>query len=618
MKMSLPGKNTQHSICWEGFRGCDFTSSPSNIERTRSGDCLNVYKDYAFCPDGVTTRKGLEKIFFNACSIFDVGQMHGMMPFKDSMYIHFGAYLMKYTSFPAKAVFMEPTVSGMSGCRIVGSAMNTSHSDSFVFRERLYMLDGRKYMFVDDEDYLGYVADDIAYVPTTRINADPSGGGVVYQEENVLTSYRKNSFLSDGQSLTYFLDGTDIEPDSVTVEIDGEEVFGFTVDESMGTVTFDSAPPLPATSGADNVVITFSSGITRSDRIDKCTICKVFDNRVFLTGNADYPGIVFHSEFEDATYFALSAYYDDGEDGIPVKSLITAGGSLIAVKENEGNGGKVFIHTPSVDYELGKVYPVMNTPIYLGALGGGINFNDDMLYLSPGGVEALDFSGGSIRLSHRSSLIDGKLMEYPAEELKKAKMFAWKNYLVMIISGEVFLADGNFATKIMGDYQYDWYYWRFTLPEGEKINGGISVGEEMYFYTTKGNIYAFSGNLDGGYYIESYWQTPKEYFSSAAYLKNFAKRGNFIRCRVMDEGKIEVTLDTDRTGKENLGTFSLTGFDFSNVDFSCLSFIPKGDTLIDIHPRARRFKSAFFRVGSKDAPFNISGIYADFTVKQYD
>ena len=618
MKMNLPGKNTLYSASWENFRGADFTSGQTDIDRTRSGKCLNVYKDYTFSPDAIVTRKGLEKIFFNACTLFDVGPVYNMMRYKDSMYIHFGSYLLKYNSFPQRAVFMEPTTSGMSGCHIVGSAMNTKKSDGFVFRDRLYMLDGRKYLFVDEEEYLGYVSDDIAYVPTTRINADPSGGGVIYQEENVLTPFRKNSFLSDGVSTVYYLDGMNILPDSVTAEVDGIEVFDFTVDGVSGTVTFDSPPPLPVTEGADNVVITFSSGIDRSDRIDKCTVCKVFDNRVFLSGNEDYPGLIFHSEFEDATYFALSAYYDDGEDGIPVKSLITAGGSLIAVKENGGCGGKVFIHTPSVDYELGKVYPVMNTPVYLGATGPGVNFNDDMLFLSPRGLEALDFSGSNFRLAHRSSLIDGYLAKYSMEELSDAKMFAWKNYLMIIISGDVFLADGNSTAKINGDYQYDWYFWQFSLPGGEKVCNGISVDENLYFSTTKGNIYSFSGKRDSGGYIKSMWQTPVDYFSSPAYLKNFAKKGNYIRCKIMDEGEIEVSVDTDRHGRISLGRFSLTGFDFSSVDFSALSFMSKGDTIIGISPNLKRFKSASFTVESSDKPFNICGIYSLFTVKQFD
>ncbi len=619
MRINLPSKETVYSLQYDDFSGADFTSSPSNIQKNRSGECLNVYKDYSFSSDSIVTRKGLQKVFYNACTMFDVGEIHGMMPFNEKMYIHFGSYLMKYTAFPKKAVFIEPTVSGMSGCHIVGSAMNTKKSDSFIFRDRLYMLDGRKYMYVDEDEYLGFVSDDAAYIPTTRINSDPSGnGGVVYQEENVLTPYRKNSFLSDGMSTAYYLDGTDIQEDSVSVEIDGEEYLDFTVDAGYGIVNFSTAPPLPKTSGADNVLITFSSGIDRSSRIDKCTVCKVFDNRVFLTGNEDYPGILFHSEFEDATYFALSSYYDDGEDGVAIKSLITAGGSLIAVKEDTGNGGKVFIHTPSVDYELGKVYPVINTPIYLGSAGPGINFNDDMLYLSRRGLEAIDISDGRMHLTHRSTLIDGKLGKYSKEEMSEAKMFAWKNYLLMIISSDVYLADANKITKIGGDYVYEWYFWQFNLSDGEKINGGCSVEDRLYFTTNKGNIFSYEGELDDGHYFKSFWKTPKDYLQSASYLKSFTRKGNFITSKVMEGGKISICMDTDRNEPVHIGTFSLDGFSFDSVDFGSFSFISDGDIMIDIFPLRERFKSVSFKIFSDKEPFNISGIHSQFTIKQYD
>jgi len=619
-RMSLPGKNRTYRMNYEGFLGCDFTDSPSNISKLRSGNCLNVYKDYySFSPDSIVTRKGLRKIFHNNCTAFTIGSMHNMMPFGEEMYLHFGSYLLKYDNFPEDAEFVTPTVGGMSGCSIIGSAMNTKDSESFVFKDNLYTIDGRKYMFLDKDGRFGFVSDDTAYIPTSRINSDPSGsGGVVYQEENVLTPYRRNSFLSDGESLEYVLDGTNIEEGSITVTVNGEEVYDFTADCASGVVTFDSPPPVSVTAGADNVIITFSSGIDRSDRIDKCTVCKVFDNRVFLSGNPDYPGMIFHSEFEDATYFALSSYYDDGEDGTAVKSLITAGGCLVAVKENVSDGSKVFIHTPSVDYELGKVYPVTDTNIYSGSSGPGINFNDEMLYLSERGLEALSVSGESFSLSHRSFFIDGMLSRYSMEEKCDAKMFSWQNYLVLIIGGDIFLADSNCVSKVGRDYQYEWYFWKPDLNNNEKIIGGYVVNGQLYFTGSLGNIYMYDGMTDDGNNIISFWQTPKDFLGSESLLKSFKRKGNFVRCRIMDDGKITVRADSDRHDEIHIGTFSLSPFDFGKTDFSSFTFLTSGDTIIDILPGLKRFRHMSFTFSSEDKPFNISGITAEFNIKQYD
>ncbi len=619
-RMSLPGKNKTYLMNYEGFLGADFTGSPSNINRLRSGNCLNVYKDYyGLSPDVITTRKGLRKIFHNNCTAFTVGAMHNMMPFGEEMYLHFGAYLMKYDNFPDDAVFVTPTVAGMSGCSILGSSMNTKDGGSFVFKDNLYSIDGRKYMFLDKDGRFGFVSPDCAYIPTSRINAYPDGsGGVIYQEENVLTSFRRNSFLSDGESLEYILDGTGIDADSVQVTVDGEEVYDFTVNAASGIVIFDSPPPRPVTAGADNVIITFSDNIDRTDRIDKCTVCKVFDNRVFLTGNPDYPGLIFHSEFEDATYFALSSYYDDGEDGIRIKSLITAGGCLIAVKENAGNGSKVFIHTPSVDYEMGKVYPVTDTNIYSGAEGPGINFNDEMLYLSGRGLEALSVSDNRFSLSHRSLFIDGRLAKYSREAIRNAKMFSWQNYLMLIVDGDVFLADSNCVSKAGGDYQYEWYFWQFDLKDNEKIIGGLAFDGNLYFTGSLGNIYVYDGKTDDGNNITSYWQTPKDYLGTESCLKSFRNKGSFIRCRLMKGAKVTVSADTDRHKEKIIGTFSLNPFDFGNVDFSSFNFYSSKDTIIDIRPSMRRFRHMSFKFSSDDAPFNISGITGEFNIKQYD
>ena len=47
----------------------------------------------------------------------------------------------------------------------------------------------------------------------------------------------------------------------------------------------------------------------------------VFDNRVFFSGNQDYPNAIFHSSLEDPRYVSDLDYYNEGMDLAKVKAL---------------------------------------------------------------------------------------------------------------------------------------------------------------------------------------------------------------------------------------------------------------------------------------------------------
>ena len=535
----------------------------------------------------------------------------------EGMYVHLGGNVMKYTAFPDTATFFEIVPGGHDGMHVVSQGVNNAVSESFVFKDRVYILDGQEYSFIEDGDF-SYIDEYTAFIPTTRIGSDPGGyGGEAYQEENVLTPFRKNTFLSDGTSMVYVLDYAPIAEDSVSVHVNGREVILFTVDSQKGKVIFPEPLPLPLTEGADNVTITFSTGISRRDRIDRCTVAKVFDNRAFLSGNPLYPGVIFHSAFEDAAYFPISGYYDDGEDNIPVKSLMVSGGRLVVLKETGGNGGKVFIHTPVIDYDLGKVYPVTDTQIYFGAAGCGTNYGDELIYLSDRGIESLRIGEGYVRLSHRSSFIDERLKKYTIQERSSSKMIAFKDNLILIIGGDVFITDGILRENVKGDGQYEWFYWKFAM-EYEKITGGICVGGEMYFYSDKGNIFVYDGYYDDGYYVKSFWKTPKDHLGTEGYLKSFARKGNYITANVTDFSEIIIHADTDNHEKTLIGRFSLSPFGFTGMNFGKMSFFTGGKALIPINNLPRRFGSISFEFSSDKSPFNISGIAGEYHIKKYD
>ena len=153
-------------------------------------------------------------------------------------------------------------------------------SDSFVYEGIWYFKDGKHYL-----QYDGTAIKEVeGYVPTTSIGRKPSGGGTIYEDVNMLTGRRINTFLADGISFDYVLDAMNIDTDFVPiVKVDGEVVKDYTVDYANGKISFTKLPLAPATDGQDNVWVEFKKTISNyRNSILNCTLLQVFDNRVYV------------------------------------------------------------------------------------------------------------------------------------------------------------------------------------------------------------------------------------------------------------------------------------------------------------------------------------------------
>lgn len=206
---------------------------------------------------------------------------------------------------------------------------------------------------------------------------------------------------------------------------------------------------------------------TDASKINKCTNYITFDNRIFLTGNPDYPNHLFYcgnnneTGYIDPTYFGELDYVQDGVEDAPITGLITVADTLAVLKNNAKQDSSIYFHTRMETNEgvAPVTYPSQPGLSGVGCLGACVNFLDDPIFISPLGVEAIGQL--SVRLEraveHRSSLIDAKLTSM---DLSKAKFAEWDGYLVLLLpEGKMFLADSRQRyTHSSGVMQYEWYY----------------------------------------------------------------------------------------------------------------------------------------------------------------
>ena len=500
---------------YSGFRGVDFRGEEINL--MRSPDSLNMWKNYRDT-EGICTRPGMKKHTF----IDD--EVYGIHFFKDFMIVHAVDTLYKVKD-GVKTVLRE--------------AVGGAASNSFVYDDKFYFMDGVHYLVYD-----GTTMKEVeGYVPTTSIARKPSGGGTIHEDVNMLTGRRINTFLSDGKSKTYYLDAKNIDSDfKPIVKVDGNAVTNFTVDYVVGSITFSDVVSEPLTDGQDNVSIEFSKTVPKyKDNILKCTLIQVFDNRVFFSGNPNYPNVVWHCSLHDPSYCSDLDYYEEGLDAAAIKGLVAGNNALWVFREPSSANTTVFYHTPTLDDEYGKIYPSTHSSVTTGCVGKAINFNDDIVFFSERGMEGIsgDVTTEQV-VAHRSSLVDRKMIS--EKDYKNMILAEWDGYLMVFIGSKCYLADSRGMFTNENHVEYEWFYWDM----GTRITCA-RVHDGVLYLGAKDAVYTLNGSED----MESYWTTPKDKFKYPNRLKTTNKRG----CVAEAQGDVSVYAKLEDTLFELIGEY---------------------------------------------------------------
>lgn len=575
---------------YASFRGVDFTNDPAIVNLFRSPDALNVWKDYTDTQGNcIETRPGYQFL-----GIFN-DYIYGLYMYKNKAIVHAGTNLYLWDNFPS-----VPTAEDKI---LLKNDMNEKRSSFAIFDNKLYILDGNNYLVYDGTTLMN-VSDANPYVPTTSISRSPSGGGERYEDVNLLTSKRKNSFIADGTSTVYQLDSIGISR-VTSVKVNDSTVSNYSVDITLGRVTFTTAPTAPVL-GNDNVIIEFekqTDGYSR--RIPSCTKMLSFDRRLFFTGNLEFPNALFHSQLNTPNYISDLAYYQDGSGENAIKSMSVGNNVLWVFKETNQQGETVFYHVPEIDMETGKIYPSYQGNISTGCYADSINYRDDIVFISKTGLEGV--SGGSIQskqlLNHRSSLVDAKFVN--ENNLNLAMMTVWQGYLLILVDSSVYLADMRQMYSGVDGYEYEWFYWKYP---NDKICYIKEFEGNLYLGAEDGSIFIVQGSNDNDKEIQSYWTTPMDNFGYENHLKTTNKRGGIVKIKTIPNGRIVIA---ERTNKDVLAKdikeFASRGFNYAEWDYANFAYTTTSSSNVVYKIKEKKFIELSLKFSSKgkNKPFGI-------------
>lgn len=514
----MSGTGDLVSRIYSGFRGVDFRGDEINL--VRSPDALNVWKDYKNT-DSIRTRPGMErKVYFPA-------SVYGVFFFNGTMLVHSGTNLYKVTSGGDKTIICE--------------GLNKAESNAFVYEGVWYFKDGKHYLQYDGTTIKAVEG----YVPTTSIGRKPAGGGTIHEDVNMLTGKRINTFLADGTSTEFYLDAQNIDSSfKPVVKVNDAVVSNYTVNYTTGCIKFTTAPKVPLTDGQDNVSVEFRKTVAgESNKILKCTMLQVFDNRVFFSGNKSYPNTVWHCSLNDPSYCSDLDYYHEGLDSAQVTGMVAGNNALWVFREPSDAKTTVFYHTPTIDSEYGKIYPAQHSSITIGCVGKAINFNDDIVFFSERGMEGIS---GDITteqaVAHRSTMVDRKLIA--ESDYKNMVLAEWEGYLLVFIGNKAYLADSRAMFTNENHNEYEWFYWDI----GKAVTCARVEGGVLYLGTDDG-VYTLTDTASP---VESYWTTPLDKFNAPHLLKTTNKRG----CVGEATGDISLYAKLEDTDFELIGTYN--------------------------------------------------------------
>lgn len=525
---NIPSETQKYYYEIEEFKGVDFTSSPLQVDKRRSPNAKNMINNNGFNE----TRNGyqiLNTIGAKINGVWNIDTDNG-----DLFLVHSGANLYQCTSDFKISVIV---LSGMSNNRSVG----------LYFNEYLVIFDGVRTVIFSKFDGTNYEAkflDECGYIPITSIARDRNGGGKAYEQENLISPYQVNMFLTENIETGLDKDGNPtytiqnnfllseqnideiISVQKLTENAEWEDI-SYTVDKVLGKIT--ASPGLSPVLGRDNLKVVFKkvkSG--NSTKINKCNIATLYgyegnNNRIFIAGNSDFPNYDFWCEQDNPLYWPDENFAKIGVEPIINYSKLSDG-SLAIQKRHSDTDNTVYYRTYNMLNEI-EVFPLKDGVKNIGCISRYANANllNDPLTLTEQGVFALVGNGidNQKYAMQRSFYVNGKLLK--ESNLENAIGIAVDGKYYLGINNHVYIADSRYLSypkhAKTEQYQYEWWYWE-NIP----ARVFFSWNNKLYFGTENGKICEFTNEYkDIDAPIEAYFETPFLNLNSDRYAKTIKR-----------------------------------------------------------------------------------------------
>ncbi|MFI3162859.1 MAG: hypothetical protein R3Y65_00290 [Bacillota bacterium] len=632
---------TVSKVC-TALAGVDFSSDESFVSDKRSPLLLNMYKDYnqtfntaietrpgfrlerAF-EDGITkafVSKNIEGYLFVHSNgniylyVEGYEKLHLTACEKTPFFVDFFGKIYAYASSEVFCFEIEETSEG-------DEATDRSEEEGFVSTSTI----GENiYLHTFDEM-------ERAFVPLTYLTAR-DGTLTEYQGVNLLTGKQRNYFQLDGstKSLTLIPYAPEDTVEILEVTVNGTATTAYSV--SSNIVTLNSAP-----ADLSEVEVKFYQEVDNA--IANCDVFYCFDERMFAGGYGDG---YFWSGLKDPSYFPVLAY--EGIDNGPVKGFFQATSNLLVSVNNQ----TYICSTVLTDVEtLPKTYPNYAITNTYGSGVCGDFLNDPVVLTQYGlmGITSVDYYGER-NLFSRSTLVNGRLTNEVG--IENASMAMYREYLMILLNGNIYLANSRESFDTDDDFEYEWYYWTDIGAEEDGIffpaTQILPTADKLMFVTENGYVGIFNTDLvkseesgellsiayaddissvfDGEVTMSkkaifSCYVTSLDDFGYRSYRKNSRKVGNICDLKAFSHTKCKIKTRSSQTPFTDVGSYNGDYIDFVDTDFASFTFSTSDIASFFFKPAQKKFQKSQLMLYSDELykPFGVLGIYQEIEVLGY-
>lgn len=553
------------------FKGVDFYNSPSNVSKSRSPSAPNMIRD--------EVGKVRKRMGYHLTGTY-TDRINGVYILDDKTVVHSGDKL-----------YMDGTA--------IYTGIQDGRGKSWQLGSKVFISDGKELLcfanFGTDEtpDYKVKKASDEAFVPTVVIAKDPDTLAFrKYQDINILSKKWTESFAGTDTTKKYQLQYGDLDETPVTakkLKSDGTwqdlvENTDFTVNRTSGMVTFNTAPGKTPVAADDNVQITASRDWgDYSDRVNKCSVSVLYGasgqiNRLFVSGNPDYPNYIWYSDLNNPFYFPDLNYLTCGQEIGSIVGFSIVSDCLAVHFSYSEDGRNIVLFKDSIAADGSVQFKIVNTILGEPAIGS-FNFafvGGESLFATPLGIYAVtakDITGERYTQS-RSFYIDKALTE---ENLKDAYAIAYKDFYIIATENKLYILDtlqkSYEKNTPYTSYQYECYH--FEIPgvrvmyivDG-KFCFGTSDGNLQEFYTDPTSLASYA---DNGTAIDAHWDMP-DITGDLFYKNKSFKRFSVVIASAIATSVTAYALVRGIWQKIYSSGATARYFDFNYLDFNKLSF----------------------------------------------
>lgn len=613
VQFNIPSSPTKQVYLSDKFLGADFTSEASTVDDTKSPNVENMIRSV---PGKIRKRMGYKLYADYGECIYGVHHLSTT----DVWLIHAGNKLYNLTA-PKGSYWVDHSQNNIVdhsdnnllfntndvSITLIYTGMAEHRSVSFQLNQKLIILDGTKIRIYDGATV--QPVENVAYIPTLTISKDYTGGGTDYEPLNLLQpGFIEQFYVKAEQASVKTFQLTFGGLDATTVKawiLDGNgdwnevvEGVAFSVDRTLGKVTFTNAPGASPISGEDNVKIqAYRTVEGYADRINHCTIGAMFGvngagDRLFVSGNPDqgvngngdlytFINCDWFSQQYDPTYFADVWYSKLGSDTSAIMGYSIINNYLAAHKDfNEMTQSILIREGDLVDDE--PVFKLINTLQGAGAISKYCfsYLATEPVFLSRLGVYAVtaqDITGEKYA-QDRSYYLEGKLLQ--EENLEEAIAFTWKDYYILAINDHLYILDGlqpihTDKSRPYATRQYVGFY--FTNVPASVL---FEIDGDLYFGSSEGKVYKWGTDQkdlesynDDGEAINALWETAD--ISEKLFFKK--KTYRYVALRCMPEISSSVRISAQKEGqwseiKNDVSTLkylSYANLQYSKLTYSC-------------------------------------------------